>query len=69
MKELNKNPKNRYRVKLLQEFDLLKSEEAIQEVLEYTRTLSNGYFLRATILMIISFARFITVLELLQHFR
>ncbi len=37
MKELNKNPKYHYLVKLLQEFDLLKSEEAMQEVLEYTR--------------------------------
>jgi len=37
MKALNKNPKYHYLVKLLQEFDLLKSEEAMQEVLEYTR--------------------------------
>ena len=37
MKELNKNPKYHYLVKLFQEFDLLKSEEAMQEVLEYTR--------------------------------
>ena len=37
MKELNKNPKYHYLVKLLQEFNLLKSEEAMQEVLEYTR--------------------------------
>ena len=36
-KKSNKNPKNFYRIKLLQEFDLLKSEEAIQEVLEYVR--------------------------------
>ena len=37
MKELNKNPKYHYLVKLFQEFDLLKSEEAMQEVLEYAR--------------------------------
>jgi len=37
MEKSNKNPKYHYLVKLLQEFDLLKSEEAIQEVLEYTR--------------------------------
>lgn len=37
MKKSNKNPKYHYRVKLLQEFDLLKSKEAMQEVLEYTR--------------------------------
>ncbi len=36
-KKSNKNPKNFYRVKLLQEFDLLKSKEAMQEVLEYVR--------------------------------
>ena len=36
-KKSNKNPKNFYRVKLLQEFDLLKSEEATQEALEYVR--------------------------------
>jgi len=35
MKKSKQNPKNFYRVKLLQEFDLLKSEEAMQEVLEY----------------------------------
>jgi len=35
MKKSNKNPKNFYRVKLLQEFDLLKSKEAMQEVLDY----------------------------------
>ena len=37
MKKPKKNPKNQYRIRLLQEFDLLKSEEAMQEVLEYTR--------------------------------
>lgn len=37
MKELDKTPKNRYQIKLLREFDLLKLKEAIQEVLEYTR--------------------------------
>jgi len=37
MRKANKNPKNQYRVKLLREFDLLKSEEAIQEVFEYIR--------------------------------
>jgi len=37
MKKLKNNPKNFYRVKLLHEFDFLKSEEAMQEVLEYTR--------------------------------
>jgi len=37
MKEPKKNPKYHYLVKLLQEFDLLKSQEAMQEVLEYTR--------------------------------
>jgi len=37
MRKPNKNPKNQYRIKLLQEFDLLKSKEAMQEVLEYTR--------------------------------
>jgi len=37
MKQPNKNPKNHYRIKLLREFDLLKSKEAMQEVLEYTR--------------------------------
>lgn len=37
MKKSNKNPKNLYRLKLLQEFDRLKSEEALQEVLEYTK--------------------------------
>jgi len=36
MKVMNKNPKYHYLAKLLQEFDLLKSEEAMQEVLEYT---------------------------------
>jgi len=36
MKKSNKNPKNDYRIKLLREFDLLKSQEAMQEVLEYT---------------------------------
>jgi len=34
MEKLNKN---QYRAKLLQEFDFLKSKEAMQEVLEYTR--------------------------------
>jgi len=37
MEKLNKSPKNRYRIRLLQEFNLLKSKEAMQEVLEYTR--------------------------------
>ena len=37
MKKSNKNPKNDYRIKLLRQFDLLKSQEAMQEVLEYTR--------------------------------
>lgn len=37
MRKTNKNPKNYYRIKLLREFDRLKSEEALQEVLEYTR--------------------------------
>jgi len=37
MKKPNKNPKNFYRLKLLNEFDLLKSKEAMQEVLEYVR--------------------------------
>ncbi len=37
MKPPNKNPKSHYLIKLLQEFNLLKSEEAMQEVLEYTR--------------------------------
>ena len=37
MKKLKNNPKNLYRVKLLHEFDLLKSREAMQEVLEYAR--------------------------------
>jgi len=37
MKELNKNPKYHYLVKLFQEFDLLKSKESMDEVLEYTR--------------------------------
>jgi len=37
MKKPKKNPKNHYQIKLLQEFDLLKSKEAMQEVLEYTR--------------------------------
>ncbi|MCD6317517.1 hypothetical protein J7M02_00430 [Candidatus Aerophobetes bacterium] len=37
MKKSNKNPKNQYRIKLLREFDLLKSEESMREVLEYTR--------------------------------
>ena len=36
MKKSNKNPKNDYRIKLLREFDLLKSQEAMQEALEYT---------------------------------
>lgn len=30
-------PKYRYRLKLLREFDFLKSEEAMQEVLDYTK--------------------------------
>ena len=38
MKKIKENPKNFYRAKLLQEFDLLKSEEAMQEVLEYTKS-------------------------------
>ena len=37
MKESKEKSKYHYLVKLLQEFDLLKSEEAMQEVLEYTR--------------------------------
>jgi len=37
MKKLKKTSKYHYLAKLLQELDLLKSEEAIQEVLEYTR--------------------------------
>lgn len=37
MKKSNKTPKNFYRVKLLHEFDLLKSREAMQEVLEYAQ--------------------------------
>ena len=37
MKQPSKNPKNQYRIKLLQEFDRLRSEEAIQEVLEYVK--------------------------------
>jgi len=37
MEKSNKSPKNRYRIQLLQEFDLLKSKEAMQEVLEYIR--------------------------------
>jgi len=37
MKKLKNTPKNSYRVKLLHEFDLLKSREAMQEVLEYAR--------------------------------
>jgi len=37
MRKSNKNPKNSYRIRLLQEFGLLKSKEAMQEVLEYTR--------------------------------
>jgi len=37
MEKSNKSPKNHYRIRLLQEFDLLKSKEAMQEVLEYTR--------------------------------
>jgi len=40
MKKSNKNPKNDYRIKLLREFDLLKSQEAMQEVLEYARFIS-----------------------------
>jgi len=37
MKKSNNNPKYYYRIRLLREFDLLKSEEAMQEVLEYTK--------------------------------
>ena len=37
MKKLKKNSKIFYRGKLLREFDFLKSKEAMQEVLEYTR--------------------------------
>jgi len=37
MRKPKKNPKNFYQLKLLHEFDLLKSKEAMQEVLEYTR--------------------------------
>lgn len=37
MKKSTKTPKNFYRVRLLHEFDLLKSREAMQEVLEYAR--------------------------------
>ena len=37
MKKSKKNPKNQYRTRLLQEFDLLKTKEVMQEVLEYTR--------------------------------
>lgn len=37
MKKIKKSPKNFYQAKLLQEFNLLKSEEAMREVLEYTR--------------------------------
>ena len=37
MRKPKKNPKNFYRLKLLHEFDLLKSKEAMQEALEYTR--------------------------------
>jgi len=37
MKKLKQNSKYHYLAKLLHEFDLLKSEEAVQEVLEYTR--------------------------------
>lgn len=37
MRQLNKNPKYYYRVRLLREFSLLKTEEAMQEILEYTR--------------------------------
>lgn len=37
MKKQKKNPKDRYQARLLQEFDHLKSEEAMLEVLQYTR--------------------------------
>jgi len=37
MKKSNKNLKNRYRVRLLQEFNRLKSEGSMVEVLEYIR--------------------------------
>lgn len=37
MKKIKKSPKNFYQAKLLQEFNLLKSEEAMQEVLEYAK--------------------------------
>ena len=37
MKKLKNNPKTLYRVKLLHEFDLLKSRESMQDVLEYTQ--------------------------------
>lgn len=37
MKKLKNTPKNSYRVKLLHEFDFLKSKEAMQEVLEYAQ--------------------------------
>ncbi len=37
MKQSDKNPKYYYRVRLLREFDFLKSREAMQEVLEYIK--------------------------------
>lgn len=37
MKKPKKNPKDRYQARLLQEFGHLKSEEAMLEVLQYTR--------------------------------
>jgi len=37
MKKSKKNSKIHYQTRLLQEFNLLKSEEAMREVLEYTR--------------------------------
>jgi len=40
MTKANKSSKTRYRAKLLEEFNLLKSEEAMQEVLEYARFIS-----------------------------
>jgi len=42
MKKLKNTPKNSYRVKLLHEFDLLKSREAMQEVLEYARFIKHS---------------------------
>jgi len=39
MNKLKKNTKYRYLAKLLEEFNLLKSEEAMQETLEYIRFL------------------------------